>query len=206
MSAGGKICLVDDDEGVRESLEALLWANGFETECFASAADFLARFDPAGVACVLIDVRMPGMDGLELLRTLGPARVRVPVVMMTAHADVPTAVRAMQAGAADFVEKPFSASRLLESIRQAVARAAPAPAAAADPDALARFATLTPRETEVMQQMVVGLPNKLIAYKLGMSPRTVEIHRSRVMQKTSASSLSHLVRMALRAGIDPDPG
>jgi two-component system response regulator FixJ len=112
----------------------------------------------------------------------------------------------MQAGAADFVEKPFTPARLLESIRQAIARAAPAPAAPPDPDTRARFATLTPRETEVMRQMVVGLPNKLIAYKLGMSPRTVEIHRSRVMHKTAAGSLSHLVRMALRAGIDPDPG
>jgi two-component system response regulator FixJ len=205
VSAPDKICVVDDDEAVRESLDALLAASGFETESFASGAEFLARFDPAGVACILLDVRMPRMDGVTLLRTLPEALHHVPVIMMTAHGDVPTAVRAMQAGAADFVEKPFSSARLIDSIRQAIARSAPAPTAAADPDAGARFATLTPRETEVMRQMVMGLPNKIIAFNLGMSPRTVEVHRGRVMRKTGAASLSHLVRMAIRAGIDPDP-
>jgi two-component system response regulator FixJ len=109
----------------------------------------------------------------------------------------------MRAGAVDFIEKPFTADRLLESIRLAIARAAP-PAEAGAPDARARFASLTPRETEVMRQMVIGLPNKLIARRLGVSPRTIEIHRGRVMQKTRADSLSHLVRMAIRAGLDPE--
>jgi two-component system response regulator FixJ len=140
------------------------------------------------------------MDGLTMLERLGGDRKGVPVVILTGHADVPMAVRAIRAGAADFVEKPFAASRLLESIRGAIARRTPGPA---DPALGVRFAELTPREREVMEQMVVGLPNKLIAHKLGMSPRTVEIHRGRVMHKTGANSLSHLVRMAIRAGLDP---
>ena len=205
MSSEGRVHIVDDDEAVRESLEALLAAGGFKTRCFSSAADFLAKFDPAGAACVLLDVRMPGMDGLTLLTILGRDRRSVPIIIMTGHSDVPTAVRAMQAGAADFVEKPFSAARLLDSVRQAIARTAPFPAAVADPEARAHFASLTPREREVMHQMVIGLPNKLIAHRLGMSPRTVEIHRGRVMKKTGADSLSHLVRMAIRAGMDPSP-
>jgi two-component system response regulator FixJ len=146
---------------------------------------------------------MPGMDGLTLLETLGSDRKGIPVVVLTGHADVPMAVRAIRAGAADFVEKPFAAARLLDSIRSAIARSAPV-AGTADTALRSRFAELTPREREVMEQMVIGLPNKLIAHRLGMSPRTVEIHRGRVMAKTGADSLSHLVRMAIRAGLDPD--
>jgi two-component system response regulator FixJ len=206
MNPGRRVCVVDDDLAVRESLEALLSSAGFATAAFGSAADFLAEFDPLSTHCVLLDVRMPGMDGLALLETLGRAHPGVPVVMMTAHADVPMAVRAMRGGATDFVEKPFASARLLDSISQAITRAAQARAPTLDLDARARFASLTPRETEVMQQMVIGLPNKMIAFRLGMSPRTVEIHRGRVMQKTAAESLSHLVRMAIRAGLDPGTG
>jgi two-component system, LuxR family, response regulator FixJ len=201
----GLICVVDDDPAVRESLGALLSAEGFKSAEFASAADFLAAFDPDRTACVLLDVRMPGMDGLALLESLGLERRGVPVVIMTGHADVPMAVRAIRAGAADFVEKPFASARLLETIRAAIIRSTPA-RPAPDPELRNRFAALTPREAEVMQQMVIGLPSKLIAHRLGMSPRTVEIHRSRVMQKTNANSLSHLLRMAIRAGVDPDSG
>jgi len=125
------------------------------------------------------------------------------VIMVTGHGDVPLAVRAMRAGAVDFVEKPFEESRLLQSIEQAVKSAAPAPVAT-DASLTARFARLTPREMDVMRQMVIGHPNKIIAYNLGLSPRTVEIHRGRVMQKAEAESLSHLVRMAIKAGHDPD--
>jgi two-component system response regulator FixJ len=202
----GKVYVVDDDEAVRESLDALLSAAGYDTATFGSAAEFLERFDPSDAACVLLDVRMPGTDGLTLLETLGSARRGVPVVMMTAHADVPAAVRAIRAGAADFVEKPFEQARLLDGIEQAIARSGSQHPTAGDPGLRARFAELTPREHEVMLQMVVGLPNKLIAHELGMSPRTVEIHRGRVMQKVGAKSLSHLVRMAVRAGLDPDAG
>jgi two-component system response regulator FixJ len=199
----GAIYVVDDDSAVRDSLEALLTSEGFETTACASAEEFLRHFDPLGAACVLLDVRMPGMDGLTLLETLGHERKGVPVVVLTGHADVPMAVRAIRAGAADFVEKPFAGTRLLESIRGAIGRRPPI-ATAGDPALRQRFAELTPREREVLEQMVIGLPNKLIAHRLGMSPRTVEIHRGRVMQKTGASSLSHLVRMAVRAGLDPE--
>lgn len=211
---GGTIYIVDDDAAVCESTEALVSALGHPTAAFTSSAEFLARFDPAGAACVLLDVRMPGMDGLALLEALGRRPASVPVIMVTGHGDVPMAVRAMRAGAADFVEKPFAPDRLLGSIERAVAQAQAAPAQppappapgdpVGDPALGGRFALLTPREADVMRQLVIGHPNKVIAHNLGMSPRTVEIHRGRVMEKTGAESLSHLVRMAIRAGFDPD--
>lgn len=193
------IYVVEDDDGVRESLDALLAAHDHAVVACATAADFLARFDPAAAACILLDVRLPGMDGLTLLETLGAGRQGVPVVMMTAHGDVPMAARAMRAGAADFVEKPFEAAVLLTSLAGAIARTAAS--VDADPALHGRFASLTPREREVMARMVEGLPNKLIAHALGMSPRTVEVHRGRVMHKTGARSLAHLVRLAIRAGV-----
>lgn len=198
------VYVIDDDPGVRESLEALLVTHGHAVVACGSAADFLARFDPAGASCILLDVRLPGMDGLTLLETLGAGRQGVPVVMMTAHGDVPMAARAMRAGAADFVEKPFAADALLESLAGAIARTAST--AESDPAVACRFASLTPREREVMERMVEGLPNKLIAHALGMSPRTVEVHRGRVMQKTGAGSLAQLVRLAIRAGCVPGDG
>ncbi len=199
----GKIYVVDDDDAVGDSIKALLSSVGYEAEVFASARQFLESFDPSGAACILLDVRMPGMDGLTLLERMGADRRGVPVIMVTGHGDVPLAVRAMQAGAADFVEKPFEEARLLQSIEQAISNAASAPVAT-DDNLTARFARLTPRETDVMRQMVIGHPNKIIAYHLGLSPRTVEIHRGRVMRKTGAESLSHLVRLAIKAGHDPD--
>ncbi len=204
-AAGHRVCVVDDDPGVRESLEALLGSAGFEAECYGSAKAFLDGFDPSRVACILLDLRMPEMDGLTLLETLGAARRGVPVIMVTGHGDVPMAVRAMRAGAADFVEKPFEPNRLLQSLAEVVAAGTPGPLSP-DPGVRARFDQLTPRETDVMRQMVIGHPNKVIAHNLGLSPRTVEIHRGRVMQKTGAESLSHLVRMAIKAGYDPDEG
>jgi two-component system response regulator FixJ len=202
MSAG-TIYVVDDDDGVRESLEALLAAHGHAVVCCATAADFFDRFDPRAAGCILIDVRMPEMDGLTLLEALGPRRQGVPVVMMTGHADVPMAARAMRAGAADFVEKPFPADVLLASLAGAMVRR---PVAECDPALLARFDGLTPREREVMEGMVAGLSNKRIAHALGMSPRTVEVHRGRIMQKTGAGSLAQLVRLAIRAGCVPEDG
>jgi two-component system response regulator FixJ len=146
------------------------------------------------------------MDGLTLLESLGAERRGLPVVMMTAHGDVPMAVRAMRAGAADFVEKPFARDHLLDIIRRATtaARNAAPTARTGDPELQGRFSDLTARESEVMQRMVIGEPNKVIARHLGISPRTVEVHRGRVMAKTGAKSLSHLVRMAIRAGLDAD--
>lgn len=203
MTADARICVVDDDAAVRESVEALLVSEGFDVQAFGSASEFLGGFEPEGCTCALLDVRMPEMDGLTVLERLSERWPDVPVVMMTGHGELPMAVRAIRAGAADFVEKPFEPQRLLESIRLAMAKAS-RNSAKVDPAIAARFASLTPRETEVMEQMVIGKPNKLIADALDMSPRTVEIHRARVMQKTRANSLSHLVRMALKAGFDPD--
>ena len=194
---GRAIYVVDDDAGVLESLDALLSAHGHPVVACASAADFLARFDPSRAACILLDIRLPGMDGLTLLEILGSRRHGVPVVMMTAHADVPMAARAMRAGAADFVEKPFEAEALFASLAGAVARTVPAEG---DPALRRRFESLTPREREVMERMVEGLPNKRIAHALGMSPRTVEVHRGRIMHKTGVGSLAQLVRLAIGAG------
>jgi two-component system response regulator FixJ len=202
-SRDAKIYIIDDDAAVGDSIEALLSSVGYETEVFSSAQQFLESFDPPGAACILLDIRMPGMDGLTLLERMGADRRGVPVVMVTGHGDVPLAVRAMQAGAADFLEKPFEEARLLQSIEQAINGAAPV-LVATDGDLSARFARLTPRETDVMRQMVIGHPNKIIAFNLGLSPRTVEIHRGRVMQKSGAENLSHLVRLAIKAGHDPD--
>ena len=201
MSAG-TIFIVDDDPAVCESTEALVSTLGHPTASFTSAADFLQSFDATRAGCVLLDVRMPGIDGLTLLERLGAGRAGVPVIMVTGHGDVPMAVRAMQRGAVDFVQKPYEPDRLLASIERALAgRQSVAPPA---PPLAQRFQQLTPRETDVMRQLVIGHPNKVIARNLGMSPRTVEIHRGRVMEKTGAESLSHLVRMALKAGFDPD--
>jgi two-component system response regulator FixJ len=204
MTAGGRVYVVDDDAGVRESLEALLLSGGYETEACCSAGEFVRCFEPSRAACVVLDVHMPGTDGLALLETLGHNRKNIPVIIMTGHADLPMAIRALRAGAADFIEKPFSADELLRTIRQAISRSTPS-SATIDAGLLARFNDLTPREREVVEQMVIGLPNKLIAHRLGLSSRTVEIHRRRVMQKSGANSLSHLVRMAIRAGLDPEP-
>lgn len=198
------ICVVDDDAAVRESVEALLAAEGFAVQTFGTASEFLETFEPEDCTCVLLDVRMPGIDGLTLLERLHERWPDVAAVMMTGHGDLPMAVRAIRAGAADFVEKPFEPERLLDSICHAMERKSSRRMASVNPELAASFAALTPRETEVMEQMVIGNPNKLIADALGMSPRTVEIHRARVMQKTGATSLSHLVRMALKAGFDPD--
>ena len=201
MTAEAKVVVVDDDEAVRDSLQAMLEAEGFAVETFADASRFLEGYRSTPNSCLLIDVRMPGMDGIELLTRLATRVSSPPVILITGHGDVPMAVRAIKLGAMDFIEKPFSAETIMRSIRAALAicRAAPA----AEPEADRRFARLTEREREVLEQLVVGRSNKAIALELGISPRTVEIHRARVMEKMQAQSLSHLVRMALAAGIDP---
>ena len=201
MTAEPTVVVVDDDEAVRDSLQAMLEAEGFVVETFADANRFLEGYRPTPDACLLVDVRMPGMDGIELLTKLATRVNSPPVILITGHGDVPMAVRAIKLGAADFIEKPFAASTIVRSIRDALAVCRPAPAAA--PEAERRLARLTEREREVLEQLVVGRSNKAIALELGISPRTVEIHRARVMEKMQAQSLSHLVRMALAAGVDP---
>lgn len=189
--------VVDDDDAVRDSLTLLLESAGLAARSYSSATALLAS-PPKPPGCVLTDVRMPDVDGLTLQRHLAEAGVRLPVIVMTGHADVPLAVEALKAGAADFLEKPFEDTQLLA----AVSRAITASQRIHDEDAAiagiaARIATLTPREAEVLQLLVEGLPNKTIAFDLGSSPRTVEVHRARIMEKMAARSLAELVRMTI---------
>ena len=206
MSTSRPICIVDDDEAVRDSLQALFEAEGFEAVAFGSARSFLDD-GPAGAGCLVTDLRMPDMNGLELLGALAGRAEAPPVIMITGHGDVPMAVRAMRLGAADFIEKPFDAQvlvrRVHEVLRAATSADAGAPAAA--DDVRRRLELLTPREREVLEQLVIGRSNKAIGLALEISPRTVEIHRARVMEKLAVGSLAQLVRLAVAAGIDPSP-
>ena len=219
MSSDLTVFVVDDDEAVRDSVAILLECAGFQVEVFDSPVAFLESGAPSRGGCLLVDVRMPQMTGLDVQERLAEQGHAMPVIVMTGHADVPLAVRAMKAGAVDFVEKPFEEQALIDSIRSALRRAgkareaAPAPAqpapaasvpeAAADPELQGRLDSLTPRERDVLQWLVAGKSNKVIAFELSISPRTVEIHRARVMDKMRADSLPSLVRMALAAGVAP---
>jgi two-component system response regulator FixJ len=204
LAHDAKVVLIDDDEAVLDSLQALLAAEGLCASAFDSARAFLDKHEGGLPACLVTDVRMPDMDGLELLAALKARGPLPPVIVITGHADVPMAVRAMKLGARDFIEKPFDPGVLVAGIRAALAGAPEQGGAEAQIGR--RLATLTPREREVLDQMVIGRPNKAIARALGISPRTVEIHRARVMQKMEAESLAQLVRMAFIAGRDPGTG
>jgi two-component system response regulator FixJ len=198
MADQPQIHVIDDDEAVRNSLALLLESAGLAVRCYASAATFLDVASALKVGAVLTDVRMPEMDGLTLQRRLAEIGFRLPVIIMTGHGDVPIAVDALKAGAADFLEKPFDDSHLLEAVRAAIATSQRThQQIAATAEVAARLATLTPREHEVLDRLVTGHPNKTIAYDLGTSPRTVEVQRARVMEKMGARSLPELVRMVL---------
>jgi two-component system response regulator FixJ len=193
--------VVDDDEAVRRSLALMLGSWGHATTTHASAEDFLAGLDLLEPGCAVIDVRMPGMDGLALQQQLRRRGINLPVVIVTGHADVSIAVRAMKEGAVDFIEKPYSEADMLRSVEAALARAADArQQRAAAEQAAARIATLTPRERDVLVRLVDGWPNKVIAHELGISPRTVEIHRANLMEKLACRNLADIVRLALTAG------
>lgn len=199
------VFVVDDDEAVRDSLGALLESAGFEVESFGSGADFLDRLDPKRGGCIVLDVRMPGLSGLEIQEKLTEKRIALPVIIITGHGDVPIAVQAIKAGAIDFIEKPFGDDVILESVGRALEQGRRNKRDASSAVEIeARMARLTPREREVLGQLVIGNPNKIIAYELGISPRTVEIHRARVIEKMEARSLSHLVRLAITAGVVPE--
>jgi two-component system, LuxR family, response regulator FixJ len=198
---GRLVHLIDDDEDVRRALAFLLGTAGLAVKVYESASTFLEKCDDFQSGCIVSDVRMPGIDGLELLRRLRQKGARMPVVIMTGHADVPLAVGALKAGAVDFIEKPFSDEVMLGAIEAAFDREQKTGRNNADAAKVqARLASLTAREKEVLDGLLVGHPNKTIAYDLGISPRTVEVHRANVMTKMGASSLSELVRMTLVAG------
>lgn len=203
MSEDPTVFVVDDDDAVRDSLQVLLEAEGYRTEGFASARAFLDAYAPGRPGCLVADVRMPDMSGLELQEVVVARRLAVPMVIVTGHADVPMAVRAMKAGAVDFIEKPFTDMAILDAVRRALAVQHTGDDGLAAV-AAARIAILTPREREVLDGLVRGQANKVIAFELAISPRTVEIHRARVMEKMQADSLPHLVRLALAAKIEPD--
>ena len=195
-----RVYVIDDDDAARDSLAMLLESAGYSVETFASARSFLERASSLVPGCALVDIRMPEMGGLELQAALRERRIEFPIVFVTGHADVPVAVRAMRAGAIDFVEKPFDADVILGAVERGLVRAAERrEQSVAAATARARVSQLTDREREVFEQLVEGHPNTGIAANLNISPRTVEIHRSRVMDKTGARSLSDLVRMSLAA-------
>lgn len=201
------VFVVDDDEAVRESLCALLEAAAFHVDDFGSAAAFLDAYKPHRPGCLVADIRMPDMDGIELQEELIRRHIELPVIVITGHGDVPLAVRAMKAGAVDFIEKPFDDQLLLDSVERALESGRKSKIKANFSEtAIERVAGLTRRERQVLEHLIAGQPNKVVAYKLSISPRTVEVHRANLMAKMQARSLSDLVRMALEAGISLDGG
>ena len=192
------VYIVDDDEAVRSSVRFLTRSVGLQAQAFVSAQEFLGAYDPRQPGCLLLDVRMPGMSGLDLQQELNRRGATIPVVFITGHGAVPMAVEAMQQGAFDFLQKPFRDQDLLDRVQRALARDTESRSRlAARAEILARLATLTPRETEVMRLVTRGKANKVVGADLGVSQRTVEIHRAHVMEKMRASSLAELVRMVL---------
>ena len=205
MPNRGKVYVIDDDEAMRDSLDFMLGAADFHVTIFESAYHFLDKLPSVDFGCVVSDVRMPGIDGIELLRRLNAGPSRLPVVIMTGHGDVPLAVEAMKLGAVDFLEKPFEGDRLIGMIDAALKMAEPdLKGNAATREIQSRIAGLTPRERQVMDGLVAGLSNKLIARDYDISPRTIEVYRANVMTKMQAGSLSELVRLAMRAGVLKD--
>ncbi|BCJ89677.1 transcriptional regulatory protein FixJ [Terrihabitans soli] len=199
MAVDQLICVVDDDEPARKSLSFLLSTSGFWPASFESGPAFLDSKEFSQCRCVIADVRMPDMSGIELLRRAKTKRPDLCVVIITGHGDVPLAVEAMKAGAADFIEKPYDDERLLAAVNQALANTG-SPEEHGRHDIVERYGRLSQREQEVMRSLVKGNPNKVIGHELGISARTVEIHRAHVMTKMQAKNLADLVRMSIAGG------
>lgn len=192
------VFIVDDDEAVRNSLRLLVKSVGLVASTSPSAQEFLASYDPADPGCLVLDVRMPGMSGIELQQRLNLRGAVIPVIFITGHGDIPMAVEAMQQGAFDFLQKPFRDQDLIDRIQRALEKDRTSRAELAERASIRESRdTLTPRERQVLDLVTKGLPNKVMAADLGLSQRTVEIHRARVMEKMGASSLAQLVRMTL---------
>lgn len=201
MPPRGNVYVIDDDDAMRDSLDFLLGSADFHVTLFESAHQFLNTLSSADFGCVVSDIRMPGIDGIELLKRLKAGHSALPVVIMTGHGDVPLAVEAMKLGAVDFLEKPFEDDRLIGMIDAALKQAeSGARSTALTRDIAARIESLSPRERQVMDGLVGGLSNKLIAKEYNISPRTIEVYRANVMTKMQAGTLSELVRLAMRAG------
>lgn len=203
MAAEGTVFVVDDDPAMRKSLRWLIESVGHPVRTYATAEQFLDAYEPDAPGCLVLDVRMPGMSGLDLQEALARRQIAIPTIVLTGHAEVAMAVRAVKAGALDFLEKPFSHQQLLDRVREALAldrRAREVRTRHAD--ILDRVRHLSAREREVMELVVAGKPNKEIAAALGLSPKTVEVHRAHVMEKMQVESLAELIRVALLAGAD----
>lgn len=199
------VFIVDDDEAVRDSLRMLMESIGLATEAFASADQFLDAYDESRSGCLVLDIRMPGMSGLELQALLNERRAMLPVIFITGHGDVPMAVQAIRGGAYDFIQKPFREQELLDRVQQVLAEdERNRDVLHQKREILERLSTLTPREREVLDLVVAGKANKVIAIDLGLSQRTVEIHRAHVMEKMQTKSLAHLVRMMISVEDEDD--
>ncbi|MBB4839829.1 two-component system response regulator FixJ [Sphingomonas kyeonggiensis] len=202
MSDERLIHIVDDEESVRKSASFLLRTSGFDTRTYASGGALLREAAHAPLGCILLDIRMPDMDGLEVQRELNARGIPMPVIVLTGHGDISVAVQAMKAGAVDFIEKPFEKDHLLEAIASAFARLESVGDSGAEKrEAQSRLEALSPREQDVLAGLVRGHPNKTIAYDLGISARTIEVHRANLMDKLKARSLSEALRIAFAAGL-----
>lgn len=202
----GKVYLVDDEPDLRRALERLLRAEGCEVAGFDSAAEFLAKVPPDAPGCVVLDVAMPGLDGLAMQQRLSADGALLPIVFLTGHGDIPMSVRAVKAGAVDFLTKPVKGVDLLRAVGAALELSDQRQAQRADlADLQARAAQLTPREREVFGHVIAGRLNKIIADRIGTTEQTVKVHRARVMDKMGAESVADLVRIGQRIGIDPTP-
>jgi FixJ family two-component response regulator len=191
------VFVIDDDRLIREGMQSLIKSIGLRVETFASARDFLAAKRPDAPACLILDVRMPEVSGLDLQRKLSEAKIQIPIIFITGHGDIPMTVRAMKEGALEFLTKPVRGQELLDAVQKAVARDRELRKERAEMSEIrVRFESLTPREKEVLDLVVAGLLNKQIADQLGASELTIKTHRAHLMQKTEADSLAHLVRMA----------
>jgi two-component system response regulator FixJ len=202
MSASRTIAIIDDDDAVRHSTAGLLRRAGHRVEAYTDGAEFLASDLPEDLACILLDMRMPGVDGLAVMRALVQRGVSSPILVLTGHGDIPMAVEAMRLGAVDFLEKPYPAQDLLQAIGRVLMAGPGTKGGTADPEAVAKIARLSQRQQQVLKGILRGQPNKIIAYELGLSIRTVEAYRAQLMEKLGVRGTAEAVRMALAAGLD----